>query len=44
MQSAARQSTYDCQRAAVDDFRQSIITGPINPCYCYTCLVVGLLY
>ena len=28
---AARQSIYDRQRAAVDDFRQSIITGPINP-------------
>ena len=34
--SAARQSTFDQQRAAVDGFRQSINVGPFNPCYCCT--------
>ena len=34
--SAARQSTYDRQRAAIEEFRQNIYTGPINPCYCCT--------
>ena len=34
--SAARQSTYDRQRAAVDNFRQLINVGPFNPCYCCT--------
>ena len=34
--SAARQRTYDRQRAAVDEFRQNIYSGPINPCYCCT--------
>ena len=34
--SAARQSTFDRQRAAVDGFRQSINVGPFNPCYCCT--------
>ena len=34
--SAARQSTHDRQRTAVDDFRQTIYDGPINPCYCCT--------
>ena len=34
--SAARQCTYDRQRAAVDEFRQNIYGGPINPCYCCT--------
>ena len=32
--SAARQSVYDLQRAAVNQFRQNIYTGPFNPCYC----------
>ena len=32
----ARQSTYDRQRDAVNEFRQSIYTGPLNPCYCCT--------
>ena len=36
--SADRQSVYDSQRAAVNQFRQSIYTGPFNPCYCCTCL------
>ena len=33
---AARQFTHDRQRAAVDEFRQTIYDGPINPCYCCT--------
>ena len=32
--SAARQSTFDIQRVAVQKFRQDIYTGPFNPCYC----------
>ena len=32
--SAARQSTFDIQRVAVQKFRQYIYTGPFNPCYC----------
>ena len=37
--SAARQSVHDQQRrGAVSQFRQSICTGPVNPCYCCTCL------
>ena len=31
---AARQSTYDHNRHAIDKFRQDIYTGPFNPCYC----------
>ena len=34
--SAARQSIYDRQREAVEEFRQNIYTGPFNPCYCCT--------
>ena len=35
--SAARQSVHDQQRGgAVSQFRQSICTGPVNPCYCCT--------
>ena len=34
--SAARQSIYDQQREAVEEFRQNIYTGPFNPCYCCT--------
>jgi len=33
---AARRSVHDSQRAAVTQFRQSIYTGPFNPCYCCT--------
>ena len=32
--SAARQSTHDLQRHVITQFRQSIYTGPFNPCYC----------
>ena len=32
--SAARQSTHDLHRHAINQFRQSIYTGPFNPCYC----------
>ena len=31
--SAARQSTHDLHRHAINQFRQSIYTGPFNPCY-----------
>ena len=34
--SVARQSIYDRQREAVEEFRQNICTGPFNPCYCCT--------
>ena len=34
--SAARQSIYDRQREAVEEFRRNIYTGPFNPCYCCT--------
>ena len=34
--SAARQSIYDRQREAVEEFRQNIYTGPFNSCYCCT--------
>ena len=34
--SAARQSIYDQQKEAVEEFRQNIYTGPFNPCYCCT--------
>ena len=32
--SAARQSTHDLQSNAINQFRQSIYTGPFNSCYC----------
>ena len=34
--SAARQSIYDQQGEAVEEFRQNIYTGPFIPCYCCT--------
>ena len=32
----ARQSMYDRQRSAFDQFRQSLYSGPLNLCYCCT--------
>ena len=35
-QSTARQSFHDRQRSAIDQFRQNLYSGPLNPCYCCT--------
>ena len=34
--STARQPFHDRQKSAIDQFRQSLYSGPLNPCYCCT--------
>jgi len=32
--SAARHTSHDCNRVAIDQFKRYLYIGPVNPCYC----------